>query len=177
VSLPGFRGVDHCGFTVPDMEQAVRFFVDVLGCEEFYSLGPFRDDDGDSMQRFFNLHPRTVVEEIRLLRCGNLNFELFQCSAPERLTQPPTMADVGGQHLAFYVDDIDAAVAHLERHDVRVLGEKLPAPGPEAGLGAYFVYFLSPWGMTLELISYPNGRAYEREHSGRLWNPARPDLA
>ena len=32
-ALPGLRGVDHIGITVPDMEQATAFFVDVLGCE------------------------------------------------------------------------------------------------------------------------------------------------
>ena len=31
--LPGLRGVDHVGITVPNMEQATAFFVDVLGCE------------------------------------------------------------------------------------------------------------------------------------------------
>ena len=29
--LPGLRGVDHVGITVPDIEQATAFFVDVLG--------------------------------------------------------------------------------------------------------------------------------------------------
>ena len=28
--LPGMRGHDHTGITVPDMNQAVDFFVDVL---------------------------------------------------------------------------------------------------------------------------------------------------
>ena len=31
--LPGLAGTDHVGFTVPDMEAATRFFVDVIGCE------------------------------------------------------------------------------------------------------------------------------------------------
>lgn len=39
--LPGLRGADHIGFTVPDLEQAVQFFVEVIGCEAFYPLGPF----------------------------------------------------------------------------------------------------------------------------------------
>ena len=32
--IPGMRGLDHLGLTVPDMEQAVDFLCDVLGCEE-----------------------------------------------------------------------------------------------------------------------------------------------
>ena len=33
MALPGLRGLDHIGITVPNMEQATAFFVDVLGCE------------------------------------------------------------------------------------------------------------------------------------------------
>ncbi len=29
--IPGLRGSDHLGITVPDIDQAERFFVDVLG--------------------------------------------------------------------------------------------------------------------------------------------------
>ncbi len=42
--LPGMRGHDHTGITVPDMMQAVDFFVDVLGCKKAMSFGPFSDE-------------------------------------------------------------------------------------------------------------------------------------
>ncbi|HZT10373.1 MAG TPA: VOC family protein, partial [Actinomycetota bacterium] len=32
--LPGLRHVDHAAYTVPDLDEAVRFFVEVLGAEE-----------------------------------------------------------------------------------------------------------------------------------------------
>ncbi len=58
MSLPGLRGTEHIGFTVPDLDQAERFFVDVIGCEMVYSLGPFiRQDDWMSTQ--LNVHPRS----------------------------------------------------------------------------------------------------------------------
>lgn len=31
--LPGMRGPQHFGFTVPDRQAAVDFFVEVIGCE------------------------------------------------------------------------------------------------------------------------------------------------
>jgi catechol 2,3-dioxygenase-like lactoylglutathione lyase family enzyme len=40
--LPGLHGADHIGFTVPDVEAATRFFVDVIGCEVVFEIGPFR---------------------------------------------------------------------------------------------------------------------------------------
>jgi catechol 2,3-dioxygenase-like lactoylglutathione lyase family enzyme len=31
--LPGLHRLDHIGITVPDLEEATAFFLDVLGCE------------------------------------------------------------------------------------------------------------------------------------------------
>lgn len=171
--MPGLRGTDHIGFTVPDLEQAVRFFVDVIGCEPFYELGPFQSD-GDWMQTHLDVHPRAVMKKLRFLRCrSGSNFELFEYEAPDQNRRQPRNSDVGGHHLAFYVDDFDAALAHLKRHGVRILGEPtVRTSGPSAG--QTWVYFLSPWGMQLELVSFPQGKGYERDTTGRLWHPARP---
>ena len=48
--LPGMRGVDHIGLTVPDMTEAETFFVDVQRCEKTMSFGPFHYDEGIFMQ-------------------------------------------------------------------------------------------------------------------------------
>jgi hypothetical protein len=31
--LPGLLGTEHIGFTVPDLDEATRFCVDIIGCE------------------------------------------------------------------------------------------------------------------------------------------------
>jgi catechol 2,3-dioxygenase-like lactoylglutathione lyase family enzyme len=172
--LPGLRGTDHVGFTVPDMEQAIDFFVNVIGCEAFYELGPFRADD-NWMAEHMNVHPRAVMKRLKFLRCASgSNFEMFEYEAPDQNSNPPRNSDVGGHHLAFYVDDIDAAVAYLKSKDVRILGAPTRRTvGPSAGQS--WVYFLSPWGMQLELVSYPDGKGYEKETDRRLWHPAKPD--
>jgi len=172
--IPGLRGVDHVGITVPNMQQAVDFFVDVIGAEPFYSLGPYRDDESDFNEVQFGVHPRAVVNEMRLLRLGNLNLELFEWEAPGQNRAMPKISDYGAYELCLYVDDIDAAAAHLRAHGVEILGEKLDLEGPEAGKDAYYVYFRSPWGAMMELISYPHGRAYEADVERTLWNPGKP---
>lgn len=43
--LPGMRGADHIGITVPNLKEAVDFLVDVIGCEAYYKLGPFKADN------------------------------------------------------------------------------------------------------------------------------------
>lgn len=168
--MPGLRGVEHIGFTVPDLEEATRFFVDVLSCEQFYDIGPFQVDD-DWMAIQLNVHPRTVMKKLRFFRCGNgPNFELFEYDAVGQCTEHPRNSDIGGHHLAFYTDDFDGALAWLRWHGVKILGEPVVREsGPSAG--QVWVYFLTPWGMQLELVSYPNGKGYEQQTDRRLWHP------
>ncbi|MBL4826861.1 MAG: hypothetical protein JKY66_03975 [Spongiibacteraceae bacterium] len=45
--------------------------------------------------------------------------------------------------------------------------------GPSGG--QTWVYFLAPWGMQLELVSYPKGKQYEHDYELLLWHPAYPD--
>jgi catechol 2,3-dioxygenase-like lactoylglutathione lyase family enzyme len=176
MAIPGVRGVDHVGLTVPDMAQAVGFFVEVLGAEAFYSVGPFPDDGTDANEISFGVHPRAVLHEIRLLRFNNINVELFEWEAPDQRREPPRLSDVGASELCLYVDDMDDAIAALRRNGVEVLGEKLALDGPEAGPDATYQYFRTPWGAVMELISYPHGRAYEASSARRLFNPANPQL-
>lgn len=172
MALPGLRGTEHIGFTVPDLDEAHRFFVDVIGCEYVYTLGPFQRDD-DWMAEHLNVHPRSVMRELRFFRCKHgPNFEIFQWEPADGQSGPPRNSDLGGHHLAFYVDDLDAAVAYLHEQGVRVLGE--PTASRNASEGQRWVYFLSPWGMQLELVSFPNGKAYEADAAVKLWDPRDP---
>lgn len=171
--LPGLRGGDHLGITVPRLDEAVNFFVDVIGCEAFYKLGPFKADN-DWMQVHLNVNARAEIPQIRVVRCGHgINLEIFQYTSPDQNTTLPKNSDIGGHHLAFYVDDMAKAVAHLKKHNVKMQGEPtVMKDGPSAG--ETWMYFLAPWGMQLELVSYPKGKAYEKDYKTRLWSAAKP---
>jgi catechol 2,3-dioxygenase-like lactoylglutathione lyase family enzyme len=171
--VPGLRGVEHIAFTVPDLEQAVRFFVEVLGCEHFYDMGPFADPNGTWMSDNLGVHPRASIPKFAVLRCANgANFEIFQYESPDQAQQWPKLSDWGGAHVAFYVDDMDKALAVLKAHGVEVLGEgKKDGFGPEAGEGSTFAHWLTPWGQVLEFVSYPKGRAYHQSTDRRMWKP------
>lgn len=171
--IPGLRGTEHIGFTVPDLEQATAFFVDVIGCQYMFELGPFQADD-DWMATHLNVDPRTVMRRLRFFRCQNgSNFEVFEYEAWDQNKVQPKNSDIGGHHLAFYVDDFDAAAAYLREKGVRLLGEPtVRTIGPNGG--QTWIYFLSPWGMQFELVSFPNGKGYEKDTQLRLWHPANP---
>lgn len=171
--IPGLRGTEHIGFTVPDLEQAHAFFVDIIGAEYVYTLGPYVHDNDDWMSTHLGVHPRTVIRELRFYRCKHgPNFEIFEYEAADGQAPQPRNSDVGGHHLAFYVDDFDAAVEYLRSREVEILGE--PTYSTRSSEGQRWVYFRSPWGMQFELVSFPNGKAYEANSPVTLWHPAHP---
>ncbi|WP_119387792.1 VOC family protein [Taklimakanibacter lacteus] len=173
-SLPGMRGHDHTGVTVPDIKQALDFFTNVLGCQHAMTFGPFSDDKGTFMQDLLDVHPRAKIEQISLVRCGyGSNIELFQYSSPDQKVATPKNSDIGGYHIAFYVDDIKAAADYLKANNVRTMMGPLPVDqGPAAGQS--ILYFMAPWGLQFELISYPQGMAYEKDGGTVLWSPKDP---
>lgn len=172
--LPTLRGHDHTGITVPSMKEGLDFFVGVLGCQKAMSFGPFSDEHGTFMADTLNVNPRAVIKQITMIRCGmGSNIELFEYTSPDQKTVLPRNSDVGGYHIAFYVDDINKAAHYLQAKGIKTLAGPLPVKeGPAAG--QTILYFLAPWGMQLELITYPQGMAYEKTAKVKLWSPTAP---
>jgi len=171
--IPGMRGHDHTGITVPNMAEAVDFFTNVIGCEKAMSFGPFADDKGTFMQDLLGVDPKAVIKEITLLRCNfGSNIELFEYTAPDQKDLKAKNSDIGGFHIAFYVDDVPAAKAYLEEKGVATRIVLPVGEGPAAGQTV--MYFQAPWGLQFEAISYPEGMAYEKDAKTVLWSPKDP---
>jgi catechol 2,3-dioxygenase-like lactoylglutathione lyase family enzyme len=168
--LPGLAGIEHIGLTVPNLEEATRFFVDLLGAETLYDVGPFESPD-DWMANHLAVHPRARINKLRVLRVANGPvLELFEFSAPDQNTAPPKNSDHGGWHIAFYVDDMDAALGALKTHEVSIQsGPVQMTEGPSQGLS--WLYFRAPWGQQLELVSYPGGLAAYQGLRRDVWRP------
>ncbi len=173
--IPGMRGMEHIGFTVPDINEACDFFERILGAETLYTAATDFRAEGTWMRDHLNVDPSCVIKEFRYLRCGNgTNLEVFQYEAPDQVQTPPKNSDIGGHHLAFYVDDMDVAIKFLKDNGVRVLGEPTSyTEGPNLGLT--WCYFMAPWGLQLEVVSAPQGTVFDRaaKASGntRLFHP------
>jgi len=150
VALPGTVGLEHVAVTVPDLEAARAFFVDVLGGREVGRVAFSRDLDGSDMEVSFNAHPDAVAELVTLDLHGT-TLELFHYDAPDLADAMPRNCDPGGHHLGLRVDDIVAAAAYLASvPGVRVLGAPSFAVRPD-GVARGWVYFLTPWGLQMEL--------------------------
>jgi catechol 2,3-dioxygenase-like lactoylglutathione lyase family enzyme len=152
--IPTMRAVDHVAFTVPDLDQAIRFFVDHFGAELIFTDGPFADDKSDAMRRRLNVDPQARCS-LAMLRLGqHHNVELFEYQAPHQQSAPPCNSDVGGHHLAFYVDDIDAGYEYVRSIPGVTVQEGPNGVDPQAPVaGQRWFYFQTPWGMQMELTT------------------------
>lgn len=169
LSDQGARGIDHFGMTVPDLDEAVRFLVEFAGATELFRHGPY--GSGPDTPRQFGRPADSSVVGIAMLRLGLTNLELLQFSSPSAGTRPPRPDEAGGHHLAVYVDDLDGAVEAARSAGVDVLGHPMLLPGPESGPGARFVFLRAPWGLILELVTYPNGKVAMAQQPGALHDP------
>ncbi len=169
-AIPGLTGVEHIGLTVPEIEAATQFFVDVIGAETLYDIGPFESAD-DWMAAHLAVHPRARINKLRMLKVANGPvLELFEFTSPDQIQALPKNSDIGGWHMAFYVEDMDKALAALKTHNCRIQsGPVTMTEGPSAGL--QWLYFQAPWGQQLELVSYPGGIAAYRERRLDIWRP------
>jgi catechol 2,3-dioxygenase-like lactoylglutathione lyase family enzyme len=168
--IPSVRGVHHVAYTVPDLDEAVAFFVDVLGADVATRFGPLADPDGDSFARKLGIHPRAQLRSA-LLRFGpTLNVELHQYTAPDQRDAPPRQSDPGASHIGVWVDDLEAAAAYLRAQPgvtVRTVG---PGGPPELG-GLMNFFFETAWGQVVEVLTAPEHLPYEQGTDVRLYRP------
>lgn len=150
------HGVDHVGLTVPDLDEAIAFLTAAFGCREVHRIGPFGADD-DWMVRHLGVDRAARIPEVATLALGDgARLELFAYEVADQEPLGPRNSDVGGHHVAFYADDLPAAIARAEAAGGTVMGEPTTmTEGPTAG--ETWVYVRAPWGGQFELITRREG--------------------
>jgi catechol 2,3-dioxygenase-like lactoylglutathione lyase family enzyme len=168
--VPGLPGIEHIGLIVPDLDAAATFFASVLGAEALYDVGPFPGQE-DWMAGHLAGATGAHIHRMRVLAVANgPSIELIELTRADGRSSDSASA-TAGWHIAFYVEDMDAALAALKMHDCKILsGPVSMTEGPSAGLA--WLYFRAPWGQQLELVSYPGGIAAYRELGRTVWRPA-----
>ena len=170
----GVVGIDHIGLTVPDINQAIEWYEDILGAVAPLTFGPF---EGAFLGGALNVVPGTGINRITTLRIGHsAGIELFDYHSPGQRHDVPRNSDYSGHHIAFYVTDINEAVEYMDSRGVdRLFGPFTLTAGDAAGQSIN--YFRTPWGSFIEFISYPNGMAYQQVPSVHpLWSPKQNGL-
>lgn len=132
-------GLDHIAIAVPDLERAIRRFMEDFGlaCE-----GTEEVESARTTTAFFPLPP-TSIELVHPLR--------GEGPIARYLEKKPG----GIHHLCFRSDDIDADVARLKARGYQFLSEE---PGPGAhDCRVIFIHPKSCDGVLIELSQPPAG--------------------
>ena len=156
------RHVDHVGITVPDLDAAIQFFENALGADLLWNLGPF--DETPTGVKIHSIH-------IAMLRLGpNLNVELMAFDADAQQRTMPSNIDYGATHIAFFVNDLEAAAKSLKEHGAELLKGPIDAKG-DVKQGERIWYFKTPWGAFMEILWRPDHLGYEEQTKNRLFQP------
>jgi len=125
--------IDHIGIAVSNLDEAVKLYKDVLGLE---------------------LHGTEVVPEqkvkVAFLPVGDTEVELLESTSDDGpIAKFIEAKGQGIQHIAFRVDDIEAALEEMKAKGMRLIDEK-----PRYGAGGAKIAFLHPkstGGVLIEL--------------------------
>ncbi len=143
-----FRVLDtnHTSFTVSDLDRSVEFFRDCLGFE----VTSKAERDPVMTERVTGVAGARIV--VAYVRGPGHSLELIQYLSPEsRQKVRSRPCDAGASHIAYNVDDLEAAVASAAQYGVIAVGAPIRVDaGPNKGAGIVFVR--DPDGITIEFI-------------------------
>jgi catechol 2,3-dioxygenase-like lactoylglutathione lyase family enzyme len=141
------QGVHHSCITVSDLEQSIAFYRDTLGLELIMTEESERS--GDDRSKALGVARAKV--KLAILRAGDAQVELIEYVTASGRPYDRNNNDVGAMHIAFQVEDIDAAYGRLLAQGVRFTAPPATIPaGPMAGWR--WTYFFDPDGVSLEII-------------------------
>jgi catechol 2,3-dioxygenase-like lactoylglutathione lyase family enzyme len=139
--------IDHVGMNVPDIDEATRFFADLMGARVISDISPGAIPDQWKTQ--FRWHHSSNLQRFVMLQmAGGAKLELFQYRGAEINHEHPHGDDAGASHVALRTNDIDVSLALLKSHNVTILNEPITNPD-----GVRWFYFQTPWGAQVELVS------------------------
>ena len=171
-SVPSATNVDHIGLTVPALDAAPRFVVDVLGAQRAFTFeaGPGTSNPKSISQRF-GVPPGAHLKGAFFRFGPTLNLELLQYTATPQRQGAPVVSDQYAAHIALFVTDMAAASRYLEAHGCRLLpGPETAKDGPNKGQTNR--YTRSDIGLIIELINRPSEQPFQATTSTRLYGPA-----
>lgn len=131
------KKIAHLGIAVKDLEAAKEFYRDVLGLE---CVGE---------ETVLSQKVKTAFFPV-----GDVAIELLESTDPEGpIAKSIATRGEGVHHVAYEVDDIEAALADLKAKGVRLIDE-VPREGAH-GAKIAFVHPRASFGVLVELCEYP----------------------
>jgi catechol 2,3-dioxygenase-like lactoylglutathione lyase family enzyme len=139
--------VDHTGITVSSLEEALDFWVNVLGFQHLYT---WNFENTPFIEKLVGV-PGTAMSLARVEGYGH-SIELLEYQAPaDRKVIKPRSCDVGSVHIGLYVEDMDATLARVAEAGWMPVAEPQTIEDGERK-GMRLIYVRGPDGVTIEFM-------------------------
>jgi catechol 2,3-dioxygenase-like lactoylglutathione lyase family enzyme len=138
------KAIRHTGIVVSDMKRSLRFYRDLLGMEVWADF----KDDSLVVQAVTDV-PGANVWMIKLKAADGVSIELLQyLSNPQDVPEPAKACDVGCNHVALQVEQLDTLYENLTAEGIRFHAP----PTVSSDGGAKVTYCRDPEGVIVELV-------------------------
>jgi len=135
----------HTAVSVKDFDAALTFYIDILG---FECMGEIRDRGEPGFAK------ATGVPDGRahwaMLHRSNYHIELFQWLTPQGELAANRQCDLGYTHVAFQVNDVDAAYERVIAAGFETTNPPLTLRGGVARV----IYIRAPEDQITEMVQY-----------------------
>jgi len=149
-----FKGWHHICINVSDLERSLKFYTEILGLKVTLRA----DIDDAEISRAIAIPGAKIAAAFLEVPGTPTLIEMFEyvSGAGRSLPEDRMSSDIGVQHVAFQVDDIDEAYQRLKSKGVSFLTEPITVPQDEPNFaGGRICFFSDPDGTTLELLQRP----------------------
>ena len=138
--------IHHTGISVSDLEASKAFYRDLLGMEVVREVKLV----GEAFEKISGIPGADV--DVCILQKGSTAIELLHYLSPQGGPNPHTrQCERGIVHVAFTVEDADAAYEMLSKRGVRIISR----PGHPREGGPKICYCYGPDDEVLELMQLP----------------------
>ena len=146
-------GIFHAVIAVPDLDEALRFYRDLLGLEVTLRW----DHDPATLSRLTG-YAEPVASAATLAAPDGSEIELAEFRRPEgRPTVEKRWEDAGLSFITLTCDDLEATVARLRHAGTRFVGDIVDYALQDGAI-VRVVYCFAPEGTTITLIELPRDR-------------------
>jgi catechol 2,3-dioxygenase-like lactoylglutathione lyase family enzyme len=136
----------HAAISTPDLDRAVRFYTEVIGCQEAWTFSwASGSAEADALTGL-----NDSAANAAMLKLGDSYLEIFEFSSPTPAPGDPQrpVCDHGITHICLQVQDL-----HAEYERLKAAGMEFHCP-PITQESGYVIYGRDPDGNVVELLEF-----------------------
>jgi catechol 2,3-dioxygenase-like lactoylglutathione lyase family enzyme len=138
------KGIRHAGIVVKDLQQSLRFYLNLLGLREVKTM----HESGEYIDRMLGMKGVKVITVKIAADDGNL-IELLYFEEPTAISACNSVPNmIGCSHVAFTTTDLEADYSRLKQAGVKFIAAPQLSPDRKAKL----TFCEDPDGTLIELV-------------------------